>query len=141
MLKNKQLSIALFVLSLCLPTFSSQAHDATTVYGFEALLLGSIQVLLALVISLSDYSVGLLLVIPWLANITWFMSLVMSKSKNRLILSVISTLFVALFFIQPITMIGEAGSSIDLQLLIGAYIWGLSLIVPILGELMKVRSN
>lgn len=141
MLKNMQLSIALFVLSLCLPVFSNQVHDATIVYGFEALLLGSIQVLLALTISLTDLSVGLLLVIPWFANITWFMSLVTSKPNKRLILSTISALLAAFFFIQPVAMIGETGSSIDLQLQTGAFIWGLSLIVPLLGELIKVPSN
>ncbi|AZZ97830.1 hypothetical protein [Pseudoalteromonas sp. R3] len=128
-----KLSIAIYIISLCLPAISPLEYSAEHLTdGYETLILGPVQVLFGLVMLPQMPGLGLLLMLPWLANISWLISLVTYKEKLGRIAGLCTAVIVVVFFAHPVAIIGSSVSVVLLQLHIGAYLWMLALMLPLL---------
>lgn len=136
------LSIVFYVASLVTPAFSG--NSGHIIYGWEALILGALQLFL---IFGGAFSLEFIfLVIPWVANITWLISIVMIKkgkqdSKLAKNCSYFS-LFGALVFFINRTGIGVG--SLDMTTispLIGSYLWLFAFILPFLSTYLTDKPN
>ncbi len=127
-----RVSVAMYLISLILPAFSRlDGRESGLTFGVEALLGGLFQAFFGMVMFFNDFELAIMLILPWLANLSWLMSLVLSQDMRVNVWSLVTVLGLLIFFAYPIAMIGPSSTIADLRLHSGAYLWGIALILPL----------
>jgi hypothetical protein len=127
------LALVLYFASLVVPCISS-TQGQQSFLGIQTLLLGLIQVVLGvsgfikglLNLELNLLINSLLLIFPWLANVTiilTFKKFYLFKSPINRSMCVFGVFCTGTFWVIPKAMIGESSSIIDVNIELGGYIW------------------
>lgn len=142
-MKVHVLSKVFYIASLFVPVFNSQSGEMV-IYGGEALLLG---VLLVLLFFSAEFSLELIiLAIPWVANFTWLISIVLiergkGNSNIAKYCSYLSLVGALIFFINPKAFIGASATLTSVSPMVGSYLWLFALILPSLSLWLADKSK
>lgn len=135
MFSVRNLSALFYLVALLLPAFSCvDGRESSLTYSYQALVFGFMQVFAATFMLTTWFDTAIALMFPWLANISWVLSLSNNQGIKVNPWSVVTLCALIIFFSQPLVIVagGNGATSIlSLKLHSGAYLWGVALMLPI----------